>query len=120
MLNHALIIIKINKYMIEYVDIDLKDGPRILNPENEKFQLVLNHFKNEIQLLENGRISSKIIVEINNDKLRIGIDSITAEDILILNEKINEKLQIANLFTQSMNILLSQKIKGLVLDTENA
>ena len=105
---------------MEYVNLEIKDGNRVLNQENEKFQLVFKFIKKETEFLKNCVINSELIVDVNDDKIRIGIDEITAEEIIILNQKINERLQFKTLFTNTLNILLSQKSKGIVVDKKNA
>lgn len=104
---------------MQYVHIQVKDGERVLDSTNKKFIEVFGNVQKEIELLKNSNISSTLEVDIYDNKIRIGIDEITAEDILVLNQKTAERQALIQLFTGSFLILLNQKSTDLVVNKEH-
>lgn len=106
--------------MIEYAHIEIADGSRILESINPKFKEIFEIVKTQISLLQSKKITSKLLIDIYDNKVRIGIDSISAEDLIVLNQKTQELEQLVTLIARSLKILLNKKAQSLVVDKENA
>ncbi len=105
--------------MLEFVEIEIKDGPRILHENDKLFQLVKSVFEEEISKLNENKITCDFILDVKNDKLRLGLDVISAEDILITNVALNTRTAIINLFTKTTKHLLTKKTANMVVDKGN-
>jgi len=106
--------------MKEFVEIQIKDGVRIVNENDELFELVKKVFQEEIKKLNENKISFDFIIDVVNNKLRLGLDIISAEDILTTHVILNKRFAIIQLFTQSTINLLNKKTNNLVVDKNNA
>lgn len=77
--------------MMQYSLIEVKNGNLILESTSKRFQEVFEMIKHEIELF-NSKVSTEIKLDIHENKIRIGLDVITAEDLLVLNQKIAEEM----------------------------
>lgn len=105
--------------MQEFVEIVIKDGPRVLSENDKIFQLVKSIFEEEITKLHENNITCDFILDVKNNKLRLGLDIISAEDILITNVALNTRTQIINLFTNTTKHLLNKKTVSMAVDKRN-
>lgn len=105
--------------MMQYVSIQIKDGNRITDSNHKKFKEVYDATKKEAEMY-NSKTNTEVKVDISDNKIRIGIDVITAEDLLVLNQKAMDRLGIINLISNGLLRLLKSKSISLVVDKENA
>lgn len=105
--------------MLEFIAIEIKDGPNVLVENDKLFQTVISTFKEEISKLNENKISCNFIVDVKDRKLRLGLDVISAEDIIITSVALDHRAQIINLFTQTTKLLLNKKTASMVVDKRN-
>ena len=72
--------------MFDYLSIHIQNGSVVINEKTEKFQEIYKTVESEIKVFQQLISNTSFKVDIQDSNIRLGIDDLSAEDILLLNQ----------------------------------